>query len=308
MGAPANTFLTTAAIGNREDLTDIISRIDPTETPVYSMAGKAKATATLHEWQTQALAAAASNAQAEGDDFDAPAVTPTVRLTNRTQISTKEVVISGTQEAVEHAGRKSEMGFQMALKGLELRRDIEFGLTQNDVTATSPRKARGLLGWTVDSTSKDSGTTLASYTGNTGVTDSGTTRAFTEAQLKTVLQLVYIAGGKPDTITMGAAAKQTFSGFTGGANRNDSSEDKKVTAAVDVYVSDFGTLKAVPNLFQRTRDVFVLESGKLSVAWLRPIFKKSIASTGDSEKAMLISEWTLQNENPKAHGAVYDIA
>lgn len=307
MAAPTNTFLTTAAIGNREDLTDIISRIDPTETPVYSMAGKAKATATLHEWQTQALAAAASNAQAEGDDFDAPAVTPTVRLTNRTQISTKEVVISGTQEAVEKAGRDSEMGYQMALKGLELRRDIEFGLTQNDVTATSPRKSRGLLGWTVDNASKASDTTLASYSANTAVTD-GTTRAFTETQLKTVLQLVFIAGGKPNTITMGAAAKQTFSGFTGGSTRNDNSEDKKVTAAVDVYVSDFGTLKAVPNLFQRTRDVFILESGKLSIAWLRPIFKKAISSTGDSEKAMLISEWTLQNENPKAHGAVFDIS
>lgn len=307
MAAPTNTFLTTAAIGNREDLTDLISRISPTETPVYSMAGKTKATATLHEWQTQDLAAAASNAAAEGDDFSAPAVTPTVRLTNRCQISTKMVVVSGSQEAVNSAGRKSEMGSQMALKALELRRDIEFGITQNDVLATAPRKSRGLLGWTVDSTDKGVGTTLASYTANTGVTD-GTTRAFTETQLKAVMQLAFIAGGKPDTITMGAAAKQTFSGFTGGATRNDNSEDKKVTAAVDVYVSDFGTLKAVPNLFQRSRDVFVLQSDKLNIAWLRPIFKKEIAASGDSEKAMLIGEWTLQVENPKAGAAVYDVA
>jgi hypothetical protein len=308
MTAPTNTFLTTAAIGNREDLTDIISRISPTETPVYSMAAKTKASATLHEWQTQDLATAASNAAVEGDDFSAPAVTPTVRLTNRTQISTKMVVVSGSQEAVDKAGRKGEMSYQMALKSLEWKRDVEFGLTQNDVTATSPRKSRGLLGWTVDNTSKDAGTTLASYTGNTAVTDSGTTRSFTEAQLKSVLQLVFIAGGKPDTITMGAAAKQTFSGFTGGATRNDASEDKKITAAVDVYVSDFGTLKAVPNLFQRTRDVFILESGKLAVAFLRPLHKKDIAPTGDAEKAMLIGEWTLENQNPKAHGAIYDIA
>lgn len=307
MAAPTNTYLTTAAIGNREDLTDVISRIDPTETPIFSMAGKAKATATLHEWQTQALAAAASNAQAEGDDMAAAAVTPTVRLNNRTQIATKAVIIAGSQEAVNSAGRKSEMSYQMALKGLEWRRDAEFGLTQNDVTATSPRKSRGLLGWTVDNVNKAADTTLASYSGNTGVTD-GTTRAFTETQLKDVLQKVYIAGGKPDTISMGAAAKQTFSGFTGGSTRNDNSEDKKVTAAVDVYVSDFGTLKAVPNLFQRTRDVFVLESGKLSIAWLRPLFKKDIAPSGDAEKAMLIGEYCLQNDNPKAHGAVYDVA
>jgi hypothetical protein len=53
MAAPTNTFLTTAAIGNREDLSDIIYRISPTDTPLLNMAPKAKATATLHEWQTQ---------------------------------------------------------------------------------------------------------------------------------------------------------------------------------------------------------------------------------------------------------------
>jgi hypothetical protein len=307
MTAPTNTFLTTAAIGNREDLTEIISRIDPTDCPTFSMAGKTKATATLHEWQTQSLASAASNAQAEGDDFSAAAVTATVRLSNRTQISTKAVVISGTQEKVDKAGRESEMDYQTALKGLELKRDIEFGLTQNDVNATSPRKSRGLLGWTVDNYDKASDTTLASYSGNTGVTD-GTTRSFTETQLKSVIKQIYIAGGKPDVVMMGAAAKQTFSSFTGGASRLDNSEDKSVTAAVDFYVSDFGKLKAVPNLFQRTRDVFVLESDKLAIAWLRPIFRKEISATGDSEKVMLIGEWTLENRNPKANGAVYDIA
>lgn len=307
MTAPNNTYLTTAAIGNREDLTDLISRIDPTDCPTFSMAAKAKATATLHEWQTQALASAASNAQAEGDDFSAGAVTATTRLTNRTQISTKAIVISGTQEKVDKAGRESEMDYQMALKGLELKRDIEYGLTQNDVTATSPRKSRGLLGWTVDNYNKASDTTLASYSGNTAVTD-GTTRSFTETLLKDVVKQVYIAGGKPDMVMMGAGAKQTFSSFAGNSTRTDNSEDKTVTAAVDFYVTDFGKLKAVPNLFQRTRDVFVLESDKLAIAWLRPIFKKEISATGDSEKAMLIGEWTLENRNPKAHGAVYDIA
>jgi hypothetical protein len=112
MTAPTNTFLTTAAIGNREDLSDTIYRISPTVTPLLSMSAKATATATLHEWQTQDLAAAAANAQAEGDDASARTVTPTVRLTNRTQISTKTVIVSGTQQAVNSAGRKNEMGYQ----------------------------------------------------------------------------------------------------------------------------------------------------------------------------------------------------
>jgi hypothetical protein len=307
MAAPSGTFLTTASIGNHEDLTDFITRISPTDTPVMSMCAKTKATNTLHEWQTQVLASAASNAQTEGDDASAKTVTPTVRLTNRTQISTKTVVVSGSQQSMNTAGRKDEMGYQMSLAAMELKRDMEFGLTQNDVLATSPRKSRGLLGWTVDNYSKASDTTLPSYTGNTAITD-GTTRNFTETQLKSVLQQVYISGGKPDTITMGAAAKQTFSGFTGGATRQDNSEDKKVTAAVDVYVSDFGTLKAVPDLFQRTRDVFILESDKLAIAYYRPMQTKDLAPTGDAEKKMLVVEYCLEVKAPAANGVILDIA
>jgi hypothetical protein len=307
MSAPSGTYLTTSAIGNREDLTDVIYRISPTTTPVLSMASKSKATNTLHEWQTQDLAAAASNAQAEGDDATAKTVTPTTRLNNRTQISTKTVIVSGTQQAMNPAGRKDELGYQVSLASLELKRDMELGLTQNQVLATSPRQSRGLLGWVVDNTSKASDTTLASYTGNTGTTD-GTTRAFVESQLKSVLQLVYTAGGEPDTVMMGPAAKQTFSSFTGNATRFDKSEDAKLYASVDVYVSDFGELKAVPNRFSRTRDVFILQSDKLAVAYLRPFQTVELAKTGDSEKRELICEWTLECRAPKAHGAVYDIA
>lgn len=307
MTAPTNTFLTTAAIGNREDLSDIIYRIAPTDTPVLSMSGKNKAEATLHEWQTQDLATAAANAQAEGDDATAVAVTPTVRLSNRLQISSKTVSVAGSQQAVNSAGRKNEMAYQVGLKSLELKRDMEFALTQNNVTATSPRQLRGLLGWVVDNTSKDAGTTLASYTGNTAQTD-GTTRAFTEAQVKAVLQLQFTAGGKPDTIMLPPAAKQTFSTFTGNATRMDKSEDQKLYAAVDVYVSDFGEIKAVPNRFQRARDVFILQMDMLAVSYLRPFTTIDLAKTGDADRKQVLVEYTLEVKAPKAHGAVYDVA
>ena len=307
MTAPTNTFLTTAAIGNREDLTDTIYRISPTATPVLNMAAKTKATNTLHEWQTQDLASAAANAQVEGDNASAKSVTVTTRLTNRTQISTKTVIVSGTQQAMNPAGRKDELAYQLSLASLELKRDMEYGLTQNAVLATSPRSSRGLVGWVVDNTSKASDTTLASYTGNTAQTD-GTTRAFTEAQLKSVLQLVFTAGGEPDTLMMAPAAKQTFSSFTGNATRMDKSEDAKLFASIEIYVSDFGELKAIPNRFQRTRDVFALQSDKLAVAYLRPFTTVELAKTGDAEQRELIVEYTLECRAPKAHGAIYDIA
>jgi hypothetical protein len=305
MAAPTNTHLTTAAIGNREDLTDIIYRISPTQTPVLNMASKAKASNTLHEWQVQELAAAAANAQAEGDDLTAKVVTVTARLNNRTQISAKKVVVSGTQQAMNPAGRKDELAYQLSLASLEIKRDMELGLTQNDVLATSPRSSRGLRGWVVDNVNRNGGT-LASYTANTGYT-AGTQRAFTEAQVKDVLQQVYSAGGEPDMIMLPPAAKQTFSGFTGNATRFDKSEDAKLYSSVDFYVSDFGTLQCVPNRFMATREAFVLQSDKLAVAYLRPFQTMELAKTGDAEQRELLVEYTLECRAPKAHGAVYDI-
>ena len=305
MTVPSGTFITTSAIGNREDLTDVIYRISPTQTPVLNMASKAKATNTLHEWQTQDLASAASNAAAEGDDAAAKTVTPTVRLNNRTQISTKTVRVSGTQRAMNPAGRKDELAYQLSLASLEIKRDMELDLTQNDVTATSPRKSRGLRGWVVDNVNRNGGT-LADYVGNTGYTP-GTQRAFTEAQVKDVIQKCFTAGGEPDTIMLPPAAKQTFSTFTGNSTRMDKSEDAKLYAAVDYYVSDFGTIQAVPNRFMATRDVFLLQSDKLAIAYLRPFQTTDIAKTGDSDAQQIIVEYTLECRAPKAHGAIYDI-
>jgi hypothetical protein len=306
MTAPSGTYLSTAAIGNREDLADVIYRITPTVTPLLSMAAKAKATNTLHEWQTQDLAAAASNAQLEGDEMTAKTVTPTVRLQNRTQISTKGIIVSGTQQATLSAGRKDEMGYQASMASLELKRDMEFGLTQNSTAATGTRTSRGLVGWAGDNVDAGVGYVAPNYVTNVAQTD-GTPAAFTEARLKNALQKVFTAGGNPDTLMLGPLAKQTFSSFTGNSTRFDKGEDKSLTASVDVYISDFGELKAVPNRFQRARDVFILESEKLAIAYLRPFFVKDIAATGDAEKKELIVEYCLENRAPKAHGAVVDI-
>lgn len=306
------TFLSTAAIGNREDLTDIIYRISPTQTPVLNLASKTKATATTHEWQTQDLAAASgSNEAAEGADASDKTVTPTVRLTNRTQISTKAVYVSGTQmSGVNPAGRKDELGYQVSLASLELKRDMETALCQNDLSVGgATRRSRGLRGWVVDNVNRNGGT-LASYTASGGLGSAytpGTQRAFVESQVKDVLQQIFTAGGMPDTIMLPPAAKQTFSGFTGNATRMDKSEDSKLYAAVDFYVSDFGTIEAVPNRFMASRDVFILQSDKLAVAYMRPFQTKELAATGDAEKRELIVEWTLECRAPKAHGAIYDI-
>jgi len=308
MGAPTNTQVTTATIGNREDLADVIYRITPTETPFMSMIRKGKATNTLHEWQTDSLAAAANNEQVEGDDAVATALVPTVRLNNRTQISSKTAAVSGSQEAADSAGRKSEMGYQMAKRSLELKRDMETGLTQNAVLATAPRRSRGLVGWAdTANTSAGAGYVAPNYVTNVAQTD-GTLRTFTESLLKDVCQKCYTSGGNPNVLMMGPAQKQTFSTFTGNATRMDEAEDKKVTAAVDVYVSDFGQLKAIPNRFQRTRDVWVLESGRWELSFYRNFRSWELAKTGDTDRKQILAEYCLQSDNPLANGLVADVS
>jgi uncharacterized protein DUF5309 len=317
MALPTNTFATYEAIGNREDLSDVIYRIDPTDTPFVNGAEREKASAVNHEWQTQALASVdTSNAVLEGDDATTDAVTPTVRLGNICQISDKVARVTGTQRAVDHAGRDDELAYQEMLKGLELKRDMEAILcgtnqaknTGNDTTA---RKTASVLSWIKTNTSKGTagGAADPSAADGTGARTDGTQRAFTEAQLKTVLNSIWTNGGKPDVIMVGAFNKQQFSSFSGRATQIEDTKGKKIIASVDAYESDFGTLKVIPNRFQRTRDCLVLQMEMWAVAYLngRRMVSIPLARTGDSERRQMLSEYALVSRNEKSSGGVFDL-
>lgn len=315
MALPTNAFTTYSAIGNREDLSDVIYRIDPTDTPFMTMCEREKATAVNHEWQTQALAAVdTANAVLEGDDAVTDAVTATVRLGNICQISDKVARVTGTQQSVEHAGRDDEMAYQEMLKGLELKRDMESILVgtnqaKNAGAAATARATASVLSWI--GTNDDFGSGGASPTALLGAhtrTD-GTQRAFTEAQLKTVLQSCWTEGGKPDTISVGGFNKQVFSTFTGRSTPMEEAKSKKIVASVDTYESDFGTLKVTANRFQRARDCLVLQSDMWACAYLpgRKMVSIPLAKTGDSERRQMLSEYCLVSRNEKASAGVFDL-
>lgn len=311
MALPTSTLATYQAIGNREDLSDVIYRIDPSDTPFMSGIEREKATAVNHEWQTQALAAVATNAVLEGDDATTDAVTVTVRTGNICQISDKVARVTGTQMAVDHAGRDNELSYQETLKGLELKRDMEYilvGTNQGKVTGdtTTARQLGTVLSWIK---TNESTTGTAPATAGTNSRTTGTQRAFTEAQLKTVLSAVWTSGGKPDVISAGAFNKQAFSTFVGRATPMEDTKSKKIVASVDAYESDFGTLKVVANRFQSTRDVFIFQMDMWAVAFLngRKMVSIPLARTGDSERRQILSEYTLVARNEKASGIVADL-
>jgi hypothetical protein len=315
MSLPTNTFPTYDAIGNREDLADKIYRVEQMDTPFISAVEVGSATAVNHEWQTQALRAAAQNAVVEGSDAVTNARTPSVRLGNYCQIADEVARVSGTQQAVEHAGRDDEMAYQEMLAGLELKRDMEYilvGLNTAKVAgdAGTARKAASLLSWV--GTNDDLGATGASPTTLDGAATrgDGTQRAFTEARLKTVLKAIWSSGGKPDTIMTGGFNKQVFSTFTGRGTPMEDTKSKKIVASVSAYESDFGkTLKVVANPQQRERDVWVLQMDMWKVCYLpgRKFVSKPLARTGDSERRQVITEFTLEACNEKSSGLVADL-
>ncbi len=315
MALPSNTFTTYSAIGNREDLSDEIYRIDPTDTPVFSSLDKIKASAVNHEWQTQALAAVdGSNAVLEGDDATTDAATPTVRRGNICQISDKVARVTGTQQAVDSAGRGNELEYQEMLKGMELKRDLETILLSNQAKVTgdgsTARKAASILSWIKTNTNKGGGSGAdPSAADGTGTRTDGTQRAFTEAQLKDVFQKIWTAGGKPDTVSTGAFNKQVLSTFTGRATPTEDAKSKKIVAAVSAYESDFGTVKVIANRFQRARDVLVLQSDMWAIAHLngRKMVSIPLAKTGDSDRRQVLSEWTLEARNEAASGGIFDL-
>lgn len=317
MAQPTNTYSSYDAVGNREDLADVIYDISPTETPFLSeICGKGKAKNTTHEWQTDALAAAASNAKIEGDDVTAAAASPTARAKNYTQVAEKTAIVTSTQNAIDSAGRANEMAYQMDKKSKELKRDMEFDLLSNQAPAagddSNARKLRPLCGWITTNASRGSGG--ANGSDSASATD-GTKRTFTETLLAGVIEDAWEAGGNPDIILCGGNHKRAIGAFTGDnivARRNDKKE-RTLMSGVDVYMSDFGgTLTVVPDRFMRkdggvAREVFVLDSSMYSVDYLQSFKTEKLAKTGLSEKRMISCEYTLCAKNEASSGVIADL-
>jgi Family of unknown function (DUF5309) len=317
MAIVANTFTRYSAIGIREDLSNVIYNISPEETPFISNIGRENVKNTYFEWQTDSLAAAsAANASVEGDDISSfSAVNPTTRVGNYTQISTKNVIISGTLESVDKAGRRSELTYQLAKLGAELKRDMEAALLANQASVagntTTARRTAGLPAWLTSNTSFGTGgaNPTVGSTPTAARTD-GTQRAFTEALLKTVVQSVWTQGGTPKMLMTGPFNKVAASGFTGVATRFrdvPAGQQAQIVGAADVYVSDFGTINIVPNRFQRDRDAFIVDPDYASLAILRPIQQMELAKTGDAEKRLMLVEYGLKVNSQAAHGIVADL-
>lgn len=310
---PTNTLATFTAIGNREDLSDIIYDISPAETPFLSAIPKVKATGTKHEWQTHALTAAvSSNSNFEGGDADTDASTLTARVYNYRQISDKVARVSGTQEAVNKAGRRSEMAFQMEARMKELKRDVESTLLENQASAVGAATVAPVCGgaqaWIKTNIDKASDATASAGNGTDIHTD-GTARALQESQVEAVLALAWANGGSPSLGILNAFQKRKFAAFSGSSTKTSDGDKKKVVNSVDIYIDPLGNeVRLVPCRQVPTDVIYFFDPEYIKFAVLRDFKTQDLAVTGDSVRKQILVEYTLEVCSEKAHAAVYDLS
>jgi hypothetical protein len=313
MTQPANTHSTYDAVGNREDLSDIIYDVSPTETPFLTAIGKSKATSTKHEHLTRSLAAASgANFVIEGDDATTDAANANVRLFNYTAISDKVARVSGTQESVTKAGMKSNMAREMADKMKELKRDEETILLQNNAYVagndTLARESAGAQAYIKTNTSIASDATASAGNGSDAHTD-GTARALTEAMVETVLASAWAEGGNPTMGILNSFQKRKFAAFSGSSTRMSDGDSKKVVNTVDIYIDPLGNeVKLVPCRQAPADVVYFFDPEFVAHAVLRDFGTTELAKTGDSVRKQILTEYTLEMRNEKAHAAIYDLA
>lgn len=313
--------------GVREDLSDRIYNVAPMDTPVMTALGRGKkAKQTKIDWQTDTVRDAAVNKRLDGDDATFKTRTPTVKVCNFTQIFAEDLQVSGTAQAVDAAGRRNELLYQVKKGTKGIKRDIEFALCGNyasdDGSRATARGLGGLESWFVTNTDRGTGGDDGGYTTGSSqtiaATDATTTnlRTFTEARAKTVIRSCWdnSEGGACPLIVVGSFNKTQASGFSGIASPNQqypmgpkASKALAIIGAADLYVSDFGKHRFVANRFSRARTALFLNPEFASVRYLRPFKVEKLGKTGDASKRMLIAELTLQVDEEKAHGVCADL-
>ena len=331
MAMTTNAQNTFAQIGIREDLADIVYRIDPEETPFQSNISTAgRATNRYVEWQIQTLASpSTSNFQLEGDEPTPTAATARSRIGNRVAISFKTFAVTTTANAVDVAGIDDELDEQRLLRGLELKRDMEVILLNNNAqTVGGTQTVTECAGLPSFITNTDN-TGTERFTAATGDgTDAwnfanSTTRALTLTILNGALKEAYVDGGAPDFIMLSPDQKIKFSGLalassiSGAAQvRQSISKDEAATivGSVEGWLSDFGSIAVTVNR-QMASDTsflditaFMVDSKYAEVAFLEPMQHRPLGTTGLADREMIYASYTLKIGAPKAHAFVSNLS
>ena len=317
MAIITNAYDTYEATSDRESLSNVIYNISPMETPLVSMGGKRSGRNVQFDWQTESLPAATSTGVLEGGEISREVSTGTTRAANVCQINTRNATVTGSQQASDPAGKKSEMAHQMSVIGRALKRDVEKTICgpqgRNNGAAATVRATRGFESWiTTNAGRATTGTAGANAANESSAPTDGTQRAFTETILKGVLSTCFTNGAPPSVMLVGAYNKQKVSGFSGRASATqavalEGIPADHVQAAVSVYTSDFGDIKIIPSNFSRARSALLVDPEYVGTSYLRSFETQDLGGIGDAETKAIYVEFGLEMKNEAANGVCADL-
>jgi hypothetical protein len=312
-----NAFSTYGAKANREDLSNAIYNIDPFDTPVMSAAGRRKVKNRTFDWQNENLPTVdADNAQFEGFELERTASQPTVRLTNVTQISKRDATVTGSQEASDAAGKRSEMAHQMALKSKVLKSDMETIMCSRqarvDGDDATPRKTESIPHWIARGIDRNAvqGAAVFGYTaaglpttatGAFTAPASGDRVALTELMLNDAMERAYTNGAKPDTLILPTNVRRGISAFEGRSSTQVNVGRTEVVATVDIIATDYGRIKVMPSRWLPVDLGMLIDKDYVAVAFFRQFRQFPLAKIGDAETRCILTEWGVEVKNPMAH-------
>lgn len=287
-------------VGIKEDVSSVISNITPTATPFQTLIGSEDIHSTRKEWQEDELAAVKDNAKVEGfEAVDADQV-PTVMRSNYTQIISDTFRVSGTADAVQTHGRSKETAYQMVKKGKELRRDLEHAMvgTGQAAQAGDSGTARKMAGF------------QAQIDSSLILDNAATGRDLTEDLILEADEKLYDAGGEATILMVKPSDTLKVADFAQDGTKErgrDFGDAQKVVNVVRFYVSPFGEKKVVSNRFIKSTDAFLFNPSDWKQMTLRNWTRELLAKTGDSQRHMLLGEFSLKNANQKDAALITDL-
>ena len=295
------TYTTYDQVGKKEDVSDIISDITPTDTPFFTMVRSEKVSARTFNWLEDSLAAAANNAQIEGADAQMATLGNATQRSNQTQILHKAFQVSATSDAVATYGRAKETAYQLGKALKEIKRDLERAMVGVDNAAVA-----GAAGGSPAAREMASVTQQITTTVDAG---SGAADPLTEAKLLELGQDCFNNGSDPSVLMIKPADAQIVAGFAAASGRNrEIAQGKNLVNVIDLYVSPYGEYKVVLNRHQLTTHAFLLDPSMFRSCVLRPFSRTLLAQTGDSEKHFVVGEYSVKHMNFADSGMIEQLS
>lgn len=213
---------------------------------------------------------------------------------NYTQIFSKGVRITGTAEAIEHAGVSAEDDYQIDLRLRELKRELDrtaiMGVRGGDASSTVYTTMGGMINFT-------------SVINTANIVK--TAETLTPSVVNSLVKLAWNLGLYPDTILVGGVQKQKISAFDQ-EYRRSTMDVRRAGYTIEEFVSDLGiNLQVIVDRWVPNDVCIVFEKSRVKILPLngRAFFLEKLGKTADSEDWQIVGEYTMEVRN--ANAAVY---